>query len=145
MTPVYIIRNDDIKRAVKEQIDQLPIDPLYQVEIHEHHRNRSLAANRLLWAWLRQISDQYEDTRGKRFSPESWKEHFQRTYLGKEVIEMPMGGYAIVGKGTSSLSVRNFSDFLTRIERDAVELGVKLTHTGDYDMAMTGHLDAQDA
>ena len=45
----YILRNDEIKAAAKRVIDDLPTDPIYQMVIQLHDRNRTAAQNRLMW------------------------------------------------------------------------------------------------
>ena len=141
METVYILRSDELKKAAKTYIDDLPLDPIYQMVIQEYHRDRTAAQNRLMWHWLREISNQYDDTRGNRYGPESWKEYFQQQFLGKQVIDLPMGGHSIATVGTSTLKVKGFTEFLQRLEHAGVELGFTLTHTGDYHMAMTCHLE----
>jgi len=146
MDQVYVIRNDELKAAAKREIDNLPTDPIYQIVIQEYHRDRTGAQNRLMWHWLREISNGWDDTRGNRYGPESWKEYFCEKFLGKEVVDLPMGGHMIRNYGTSKLKVKEFGEFLSRLEAHAVvELEIHLTHTADYQMAINGQLEEANA
>ncbi len=83
---------------------------------------RSLDQNRLYWALLSDIAESaWID--GRQFSKDAWAEHFRAMFLPK--IESPSGSYPV---STTSLTVREFSDYIGRIEAYAVsELGVELS------------------
>lgn len=134
----YILRNEGIRTGCLSFIRELPLTALWEVVIREYQPKRSLAQNRLYWRWMRELSNGYDDTRGKRYSPEAWHEHFKRSYLGQRVIELPLGGHKTVDETTTDLGVRQFSEYLGRVEQDAIELGIDLTHTVDYHLAMYG-------
>lgn len=80
---------------------------------------RSVQANRLYWAWLRVIAESTGDDENSLH--EIFKRMFLppkfQTYRGKE-IKLP--------RSTTELSVKDFSEYLMRIEKEAGELGITL-------------------
>jgi len=84
---------------------------------------RSLDQNARYWSKgvLYQISQQAK-IHGRRFDSEVWHEYFKKMFLG--VVELPDG--SVVGKSSTKLTVKEFSDFCTQVEAFAVqELGVR--------------------
>jgi hypothetical protein len=86
----------------------------------EYGTARELVA-RLYWALLRDISDQaWVD--GKQYSSEAWHAYFAGQYIGRE--ETPGGGSIAIS--TTTLSVNEFADYVTRIQAyAATELGIE--------------------
>ena len=91
------------------------------VHVTEHKAKRNVQQNRLYWALLREISEQaWID--GRRFSSEAWHAYFAGQYIGME--DMPGGGQTPIS--TTSLSVHEFADYVTRIQAyAATELGIE--------------------
>jgi hypothetical protein len=58
---------------------------------------------------------------GKQYSQDAWHEHYKRKFIGIE--EIPGG---IQGISTTTLSVKEFSEYCDKIEYDAIELGAEL-------------------
>jgi hypothetical protein len=92
-----------------------------EVLVRDVHRSRSPQANRYYWKLLRDISDQaWVD--GKQYSAEAYHEWAKRQFIGME--ELPGGG--MIGLSTTTLSVADFADYITKIEAYAAEeLGVR--------------------
>jgi len=91
------------------------------VHVTEHKARRNSAQNRLYWALLRDISEQaWVD--GKQYSSEAWHAYFAGQYIGRE--ETPGGGSIAIS--TTTLSVHEFADYVTRIQAyAATELGIE--------------------
>lgn len=91
------------------------------VHVTEHKARRNSAQNRLYWALLRDISEQaWVD--GKQYSSEAWHAYFAGQYIGRE--ETPGGGSIAIS--TTTLSVHEFADYVTRIQAyAAAELGIE--------------------
>jgi len=88
------------------------------VHVTEHKAKRNVQQNRLYWALLREISEQaWID--GRRFSSEAWHAYFAGQYIGME--DMPGGGQAPIS--TTTLSVHEFADYVTRIQAYAATSG----------------------
>lgn len=91
------------------------------VHVTEYKARRNSAQNRLYWALLRDISEQaWVD--GKQYSSEAWHSYFAGQYIGRE--ETPGGGFIAIS--TTTLSVHEFADYVTRIQAyAATELGIE--------------------
>lgn len=83
---------------------------------------RTPAQNRRYWGKgvLWQVANQAAPG-GKLYSEDSWHELFKRKFIG--VIELPDG--SVIGKSSTGLNTKEFSDFCTEVEAyAATELGV---------------------
>lgn len=86
-------------------------------------RKRTLPQNRRYWGGgvLAQITAQAV-VNGRMYEAEVWHEQFKRMFIG--VIELPDG--TVVGKSSTGLTTKEFSDFCTQVEAyAATELGVR--------------------
>lgn len=81
------------------------------VTVAEHRVKRSEEQNRLLHAVLNSISEQ-ATVGGKYYSPEVWKEHVRRKFIGLDEIDLPDGTRIERGLSTTSLSVAEFSNLI---------------------------------
>lgn len=138
MSTQYLLKNEGIRDGLIRFIRELPMDPVYEVVIKEYEPKRSLAQNALFHVWMRELSDLWDETRGRRYSPAAWKLHFTHTYLGDDVVELPDGTSQVVVRGTSKLGVKKFAELLFHVEHDSVEMGITVSHTADYHLAMNG-------
>ena len=53
-----IIRTQDDKNKALNRISMLAMDKPWQVEIKPYRKNRSLAQNKLMWKWFKEIGDE---------------------------------------------------------------------------------------
>ncbi len=91
------------------------------VTVTEHKAQRSVEQNKRYWAVLNEIAAQGW-VEGVQFSAVAWHEYFKRRLIGME--EIPGGGS--IGISTTSLTVSEFADYMTKVERFAAEeLGVE--------------------
>lgn len=94
-----------------------------QILCTEYKRKRNTEQNKRLWAMLNEIAESAW-VGGKRYPADVWHEQMKRQFIG--VTELPNGG--AVGISTTSLSVSEFAEYMTKIERYAAEeLGVAIT------------------
>lgn len=89
----------------------------------EHKTKRSTDQNKRYWAILNEIAaNTWLD--GRQFSADAWHEFFKGKFIGYE--ETPDGRQ--VGISTTTLSVADFGDYMTRIEAYAAdEIGIETT------------------
>jgi hypothetical protein len=98
-------------------------EPL-RVEISQKGDKRSLEQNKRLHCLLQSIAEQAW-INGRQYDMETWKEHFRRTLIGTEEINLPDGTRIERGISTTTLSVSEFTSLMDRIEQYASEqLGV---------------------
>jgi hypothetical protein len=98
-------------------------EPL-RIEVTQRGDKRSVEQNIRLHALLREIAEQAW-INGRQYDMETWKEHFRRSYIGTEEINLPDGTRIERGISTTTLSVSEFASLMDRIEQYASEqLGV---------------------
>lgn len=128
----WVLRDRSDKAGPLRAISSLDLEKPYSVEIKQYQESRSLAQNRLLWMWLDEIRHHCHDTGiCDLYASEVWKERFQRLMLPVKVMEV-FGEVIHVSTGTSELRVREFSEFLEKIEMYAAqELHLEVTRPDD--------------
>lgn len=90
----------------------------YELVIRPLKSKRSIEQNKRYHALLRDLSAvAWLD--GRQYGPEAWAEYFKQTFIGWD--DLPGGGKR--GISTTTLSVAEFGDFMTRIEVWASENG----------------------
>lgn len=91
------------------------------VTVAEHKAKRSVDQNKRYWAILNEIAEGAW-IGGRQFSTEAWHEFFRAKFIGYE--ETPDGRQ--IGISTTTLSVAEFGDYMTRVEAyAAADLGVE--------------------
>lgn len=92
------------------------------VTVAEHKAKRSVDQNKRYWAILNEIAEGAW-IGGRQFSTEAWHEFFRAKFIGYE--ETPDGRQ--IGISTTTLSVAEFGDYMTRVEAyAAAELGIEI-------------------
>src|SRR5690554_7474119 len=77
-------------------------------------RKRSLDQNRLLWALLRDLSDQVQ-WHGLTLTPEEWKDLATAALKKHRIVPGMDGGFVMVGGHTSRMTKAEFSELLETI------------------------------
>lgn len=120
-----VIRDDSSRAKAHRLVDYAPVG--YEVVSREHKSARNNEQNALYWSCLQEIAEQAE-VKGKKFSKDIWHHYYARLFLPMIEIELPGGMHDLTRKTTTKLNVREFSDYLTQIQADAVqELGVRFS------------------
>ena len=138
MTRRIILRTPELRARAVMGVGALPVNAEKPIEVvmRPFKRNRSLAQNSTLHAWLTAIATAYEEAYGERIAPAAWKEYLKRLYLGGESREV-FGEVVTTTRSTASLSVGEFQDFLSAIDQWAVDqLQLFLPRGPDYEDAM---------
>lgn len=87
---------------------------------------RSISQNALMWIWFDAIAKEWTEATDRTYTKDMVKEMFTAKYLP---METPMG---IVGKSTSTLSVDEMAEFLTKVQAHAAsEWGISLLSPQD--------------
>src|SRR4051794_40017933 len=106
-----VIPLDCIERrdSLINRLLQAPLDRTWEIVICPFKSSRSLAHNRLYWKWLTVLAGE------TGHDSEELHEHFKREFLGRE-YKVIMGTEFEVRKSTTKLKVKEFSEYLMRIE-----------------------------
>lgn len=120
-----IIRTDTDKSEAIEEIQALNLSKPWKIDIEPYKKNRSLSANKLYWKWITLIGDELGYLRDEMHTVLAMK------FLEPVTVEWN-GEQVVSAKSTSSLNVKEFTDYLNQIEIFASqELGLSLPHPED--------------
>lgn len=125
MNRTFVIRSETLMQAVTAFIQSNAMPMLQQgkpmaVTVTEAKSKRSLEQNARLHALLQEIANNAW-VEGRQFDMETWKEFFRREYIGVEEYELPNGKRSERGISTTTLSVGDFADLMTKIEQYAAD------------------------
>jgi len=123
----YILRDRSVKASAIDFISRLPVEPVYEVTIKEHKKNRSNDQNALMWVRLSDIAKQV-DWYGQKMLPADWKCVFTAALKQTKVVpNLDSTGFVTIGLYSSKLSVKEMNDLITLIEAFGAEHQVKWT------------------
>jgi hypothetical protein len=86
---------------------------------------RSLEQNRYYWAILSDISEQVVP--GKAYEPSIWHEYLRALFLPERMVELPDGSVKMLEGSTAELSLDQFSEYVEKVIKWAIEHEVKLS------------------
>lgn len=94
--------------------------------VTEGDRKRTTEMNRFYWGGvLSQVAEQAW-VAGRRYDKDVWHEHFARKFGVCDEVVLPDGEIVTRRKSTTQMTVREFSEYLQRVQADATqELGVQ--------------------
>ena len=150
MKHTLILRNPDIKETASKLILGCPLEPLHEVVIREHKKDRTAAQNALLWLWYTVIAGELGETKDdihymyksqilvhiyERDDLEyaeiilSIRRIYRMTdmkdaalYLHKSIVKLT---------STTTATVEQFTEYLNDIEKDCIGKGIVLPHPED--------------
>ena len=124
MKNFQIINNEDRDRVIN-YLKLINIEKPIAVSIKPYKPNRSAAQNRLLWKWLTIMGNDLGYTKDELYvvMGDMFLGYIEIECMGKKISQLV---------STSSLKVKPFAEYLTRIERFAAsELGIVLPNKDD--------------
>ena len=86
---------------------------------------RSLEQNRYYWAVLTDISEQVVP--GRAYEPSIWHEYLRALFLPERMIELPDGSVKMIEGSTAELKLNEFSEYLEKVIKWALEHEVKFS------------------
>jgi len=122
----YLIRDNRIRQSCIEAIQNLPTNTDRPLQIIIQEDTRSLAQNRMLWACLRDVSQQVV-WYGKKLDSDSWKNIFSASLKGQEPVPGINGGFVVLGQSTSKMRVSEMRDLIELIHAFGIEHNVRFS------------------
>lgn len=122
----FLLRNSNILQNCIATIQHLPASPEKPLQVTIQEDTRSLAQNRMLWACLRDVSEQVI-WYGKKLDSESWKHVFSAALNRQETVPGIDGGFVVLGKSTSKMRVGEMRDLITLIHAFGAENNVQFS------------------
>ena len=98
----------------------------HKLEIVVRPAKRSAEQNRRMWAMLEEISQQV-DWYGRHLTSEEWKHVFTAALEKQDVVPGIGGGFVVLGKSTSSMSVAEMCELQTLMEAFGAEHDVRFS------------------
>lgn len=124
MKRLYVLTTDIARARAAGAVEATAIDserPLC-VRIEPFQDLRTNLMNRLYWARLTEIADQWRDG-NTYYTEDGLHEAFAEALLPKKEIETPTGK-KLIRKSTTELTVAEFSDYMERIAAWAADKGI---------------------
>ena len=157
MTPkqVFVLRNETIKDNAKVYIGALPLEPVSEVIIRPHKKDRTVAQNSLMWLWITHMAGETGETKDevhKRLK----KQHLIYIYerddpeyaaMVKAIRDVYKSGMKAEAQqlidhiadltSTTKATVEQFTEYLNDIDQGALSAGIVLPKPEDrYPIAM---------
>jgi len=119
----FVLRDPEILGRCLGKIEAMFFAPAadadLEVIIQEHKTQRSTDQNNRYWMLLRKFSEE------TGHSVDELHEIFKHDILGSEIMKNPITGKEHTAtKGTSSLSVEEFLQYMQRVEQTMADYGV---------------------
>lgn len=145
----YVIRSNDQIARLSTFLESQPKEPLLEVIIQEHKKDRSVEQNQLYWRWIGVISeewgwskDEVHDNLRRRFLVPIYERddigyaamiHSIRKVYSKGFKEDANAMFEHIVKLTSTTNakVKQFTEYLKDIERDLASKGIILPRKED--------------
>jgi len=116
-----VILSPHNRDVAKQMVDNAPDG--YVLEVRPP--KRSLDSNRYYWAVLGDISEQM--VVGKAYEPSIWHFYFKQLFLPDLMQELPDGSLSIVPPSSTKLTQKEFSEYLEKVVKWALEHDVKFS------------------
>ena len=114
----YKVTSNEELEHVRKQIGELDISKAWEVEVKPFAFNRSTEQNKRYWALIKELGSFLGYDEGEMHELMKYKFLSYKTeMLGEEIPVIP---------STSKLTIKEFVEYLSKVERFAVSLGFQL-------------------
>lgn len=154
MKKTFVLRNRDVIARVSSYLEAQPLEPLLEVAVKLHHKDRSVLQNSLYWVWITIVADEWGWTKNdvhKYFIKMHLVKIYERDEEGyasmlesvrkvykagaKEVAKI-QAAYVLDSTSTTGATVKQFTEYLKDIEKEMISKGFSLPHPEDYNFTM---------
>ena len=149
----FIIREDAVIDQLVMFLKTWPSDEPWEVIVRPHKKDRSLLQNSLYWVWITEIAnswgwtkeDIHFDLRRRLLSPIYERDDLEYASALKALRDLYSRGFKKEANNlfdkicsSTTANVKQFTEYLTEIERDMMGKGIALPHPEDlyYDSLM---------
>ena len=155
MKHTFILRNEEVQKTAANFVFEMPLEPLHEVIIRPHKKDRTAAQNALMWLWFTTIAGEQGETKDdihNRYKGQILVHIYERddveyATMIRTVRDLYRSGTKVEAKllydaivkltSTTRATVEQFTEYLNDIEKDAISKGIKLEHPEDrYNLAM---------
>ena len=112
------ITSEEELEHVRKQIGELDLSKAWEVEVKPFAFNRSTEQNKRYWALIKELGSFLGYDEGEMHELMKYKFlNYKQEMLGDEMVVIP---------STSKLTIKEFVEYLSKVERFAVSLGFQL-------------------
>ena len=120
----FKVTSEEELEHVRKQIGELDLSQAWEVEVKPFAFNRSTQQNRRYWKIIQELGSYLGYDEGEMHELMKYKFlSYKQEMLGDEMVVIP---------SSSNLTIKEFVDFLSKVERFASSLGFNL-NGGNYD------------
>ena len=120
----FKVTSEEELEHVRKQICELDLSQAWEVEVKPFAFNRSTQQNRRYWKIIQELGSYLGYDEGEMHELMKYKFlSYKQEMLGDEMVVIP---------SSSNLTIKEFVDFLSKVEHFASTLGFNL-HGGNYD------------
>lgn len=116
---IFRLVHSQARSGAKAAIDSAPDGFMVTIQ----PRTRSLDQNSRMWAMLADVSKQV-NWHGRCLTSEEWKHVFSAALSKQDVVPGIDGGFVVLGKSTSKMTVREMTDMQELMAAFGAERGV---------------------
>ena len=121
MKKLKVTSEEELEHA-RRQIGELDLSKQWDIEVKEFKSNRSTAQNKRYWRLINELGSFLG------YEPEEMHQMMKYKYLSYK--QEMLGDEMVVVPSSSKLTIKEFVDFLSKVERFASTLGFQFK--GDY-------------
>ena len=119
----YKVTSEEELEHLRKQIGELDLSQAWEVEVKPFAFNRSVQQNRRYWKLIQELGSYLGYDEGEMHELMKYKFlSYKQEMLGDEMVVIP---------SSSNLTIKEFVDFLSNVERFASSLGFNL-NGGNY-------------
>ena len=119
----YKVTSEEELEHLRKQIGELDLSQAWEVEVKPFAFNRSVQQNRRYWKLIQELGSYLGYDEGEMHELMKYKFlSYKQEMLGDEMVVIP---------STSKLNIKEFVDYLSKVERFASTLGFNL-NGGNY-------------
>lgn len=114
----YKVTSEEELEHVRKQIGELDLSKAWEIEVKPFAFNRSVQQNKKYWALIGELGSYLGYDVGEMHELMKYKFlSYKQEMLGDEMVVIP---------STSKLTVKEFVEYLNKVERFAIDLGFTL-------------------
>ena len=114
----FKVTSEEELEHVRKQIGELDLSQAWEVEVKPFAFNRSVQQNRRYWKIIQELGSYLGYDEGEMHELMKYKFlSYKQEMLGDEMVVIP---------SSSNLTIKEFVDFLSKVEHFAIELGFTL-------------------
>jgi hypothetical protein len=145
----FVLRSTEVVQAARNFLASLPLEPIQELIVRDAKKDRTAAQNSLYWHWLTIIASELGSTKEDQHT--YYKKHilvhiYERDDADyAEMIESVrrvhrqgnikdakhLADMIVRLTSTTDASVKQFTEYLNELEKDAFEKGITLPHPED--------------